>query len=62
MAEKRFPILRDILAEQIKQAIENGSLDLTESGDDIYRLEITGRTIAVIITDDERIISVYPIG
>ena len=50
-----------ITEAHIKEAIEQGTADMTAKGDDIYLLKITGRTIAVIIADDERLITVYEV-
>jgi hypothetical protein len=50
---------RDITENQIKQVIEQGTHDLTNKGDNIYLFKVTGRVIAVIIADEERIVSVF---
>jgi hypothetical protein len=54
-------LLDNITESQIKQVIEEGTADLTRDGYDIYQLTIRGREIAVIIADDERIITAYPV-
>jgi hypothetical protein len=59
-AEERM-LVKNITESQIKQTIEQGRADLTELGDDIYFLEISGREIAVIIVDDERIKTVFEV-
>jgi hypothetical protein len=41
-ADERMAV-KGIRAEEVKQVIEGGRLDFTEKGDDIYRLDVTGR-------------------
>jgi hypothetical protein len=52
----------NITDSQIKQVIEQGTPDISPSGNDVYLLKVTGRVIAVIIADDERIITAYEVG
>jgi hypothetical protein len=43
----------------VMKVIDEGAVDFTRDGDEIYRLTVQGRDIAVIIVDEERIKTVY---
>jgi hypothetical protein len=52
-------LMEHITESQIKRVIEEGTSALTIDGYDIYRLTIRGKRLALVIADDERIVTVY---
>lgn len=51
-------MLANISEVDVIEVIEEGDLEYTDQGDELYLKEVDGRNIGVVIADEERIITV----